>query len=551
MFLLALLLDLKAQGIAARGVTALPKPKPSGRVFPARFADVSASAGLLRPISTGPAKPSYIVEAMGTGVAFLDFDSDGWIDIFLANGTPAVGSMLYRNNRNGTFTDVSLRAGLKQTGWGQGVTVADYDNDSFPDLYVTYWGHDVLYRNTGAGAFEDVTAKAGLARSETRWGSGASFFDYDRDGDLDLFVASYLQFDLRTAPPPGKDSNCVWLGVPVFCGPRGLPFASNALYRNDGGRFVDVSEQSRIAQPQKTYALGVLAADMDGDGWPDVYVASDSTRSLFYHNNTDGTFTERATYTGLAYDENGLEQAGMGLALGDYDGDGLLDIAKTNFADDYPNLYRNLGSHGYADRALHAGLGVNPQYVLWSAIFADFDNDTWPDLFFAAGHVFTELGARNPRLLYWNLGGGKFEDVSGAAGAGISAPHSSRGAAWGDFDNDGDADLLVMNRNEPPSLLRNHNTSGSNWLSIKLTGTKSNRSAIGAVVRVEAGGRKMMDVVLSQSGYYSANDPRLHFGLGKAAKADAVSVTWPTGQVETWRDVAANQFLALTEGSAK
>ena len=315
--------------------------------------------------------------------------------------------------------------------------------------------------------------------------------------------------------------------------------------------------KSGIGAPQNTYALGVLAADMDGDNWPDIYVAGDSSRSLFYHNNANGTFTERATYTGLAYDDSGMEQAGMGVALGDYDGDGLLDIAKTNFADDYPNLYRNLGKGGYTDRALFAGLGIHPQYVLWSAIFADFDNDSHADLFFAAGHVFNEVDRlqtaqrfRNPRLLYWNLGNGQFEDVSQRSGPGMRVPHSSRGAASGDFDNDGNIDLLIMNMNEPPSLLKNTNRSENHWIKVKLNGTKSNRGAIGAKVRVEAGGHWRTSVVLSQSGYYSCNDPRVHFGLGPAAKVDRLEVTWPSGQVETWRNLEAGRIITLTEGGA-
>ncbi len=553
---------LHAQGMATRGASAMPRAKASGQVFPVRFTDIAAAAGLAQPVVSGTHRSRYIVESMGTGVAFLDYDNDGWLDIFVVNGSrfdgsASAGNLLYRNNRNGTFTQVSRQAGLARTGWDQSVTAADYDNDGFTDLFVTYWGQNVLYHNDGRGGFLDATSQAGLSRPGTHWGSGASFFDYDRDGDADLFAAEYLAFDIKAVPAPGTTPNCTWLGVPVFCGPRGLPFARNRLYRNDGGKFTDVSEASGIGAPLKTYALGVLAADMDGDAWPDIYVACDSTRSLFYHNNADGTFAERGTYIGVAYDENGMEQAGMGAALGDYDGDGLLDIAKTNFADDYPNLYRNGGKSGYTDRALHAGLGVNPQYVLWGAIFADFDNDSRPDLFFTAGHVFSEVDAlktpqryRNPRLLYWNLGGGKFEDVSQSAGPGIAAPHSSRGAAVGDFDNDGDPDLLVMNRNEPPSLVENRNTTGNSWLTVKLEATKSNRSGVGAMVRVDVGGRTLTNVVLSQSSYFSVNDPRPHFGLGRAATVDALTVTWPNGAVETWRGVKPNQIFAAREGSA-
>jgi hypothetical protein len=335
-----------------------------------------------------------------------------------------------------------------------------------------------------------------------------------------------------------------------------LPFSSNLLYRNNGdGTFTDVSAASGIGLPLDSYALGVLAADIDGDGWQDLYVACDSTRSLFYRNRGNGTFAERAVMVGLAYDDNGMEQAGMGVNLRDYDRDGLLDIAKTNFVDDYPNLYRNVGKAGFHDQTLAAGLGVNPQYVLWSPVMADFDNDGWPDLFFSAGHFFNEVDQlpgvqrfKNPRLLYWNLGQGKFEDASDRAGPGISAHHSSRGAAAGDFDNDGNLDLLVVNLNEPPSLLKNSSRSKNNWLKVKLAGTRSNRSAIGARVRVFTSAEQQNAVRLSQTGFYSHDDSRLHFGLGKAEQADRIEVTWPSGLVETFGPQQANQTVTLTEG---
>jgi hypothetical protein len=554
------------QGMIGRGASAMPRPKPSGRVFPVSFIDTGATAGLTAPQICGGDRKKYIVESIGTGVAFLDYDNDGWPDVFLVSGSrfdPAPGppptNHLYRNNRDGTFRDVTEQAGLSRTGWGQSVSVGDYDNDGFADIFVTYWGYNVLYHNNRNGTFSDVSSRAGVAVDRMRWGSGAGFFDYDRDGYLDLFVANYVDLDIKRTPLPGTDSTCQWLGLPVICGPRGLPYSHNSLYHNNrDGTFTDVSLPSGVGQPLKTYALGVLAADLDGDGWQDVYVAGDSTRSLLYHNNGNGTFSERAIYLGLAYDDSGMEQAGMGIAMGDYDRDGLLDVVKTNFVDDYPNLYRNVGKAGYTDRALKAGLGINPQYVLWSPVLADFDNDGWPDLFFTAGHFFPDVDQlksvqrfRNPRLLYWNLGDGRFEDVSDRAGAGILAEHSSRGAAAGDYDNDGNLDLLVMNMNEPPSLLKNRNSSGNNWFKVKLAGTKSNRSAIGARVRIVAGGPPQTSVVLSQSGFYSSGEQRLHFGIGRADKVDSVEILWPSGVTDMWRDLKPNQTFLATEGSSE
>jgi enediyne biosynthesis protein E4 len=555
----------RGQGMARRGVVSMPRAKPSGRAFPVSFADVAASAGLRAPqISGGTTHKKYIVESMGSGVAFFDFDNDGWPDIFLVNGSrferfpkgQEPTNHLYRNNRDGTFTDVTEKAGLRHSGWGQSVTVGDYDNDGFEDLFVTYWGYNVLYRNNGDGTFTDVSKQAGVTGDAPRWGSGAAFFDYDRDGRLDLFVANYLRFDPGQTPLPGSRPECFWLSAPVFCGPRGLPFSANILYHNNGdGTFTDVSRKSGIGESKGTYALGVIAADLDGDGWQDLYVASDSTRSLFYHNNGDGSFSERGIYTGLAYDDDGGEQAGMGVALGDFDRDGLPDIVKTNFSDDYPNLYRNLGKGGFEDCALRAGLGVNPQYVLWGAALADLDNDGWEDLFLTSGHIYPEIDRlhsaqsfRSPRLLYRNLGNSSFEDVSEQAGPGITALHSSRGAAVGDFDRDGNLDILVMNMNEPPSLLRNTNTSGNHWVELKLVGTTSNRSAIGAKVTLNSGGQQQTGVVLSQSGYYSHSDSHLHFGLGKHPTIDSVTVTWPSGAEESFKGVKPDNIVVLKEG---
>jgi hypothetical protein len=531
---------------------------------PFSFVDIAAKAGLAHPsVYGGIENKKYIIETNGCGVAFYDYDRDGWMDLFVMSARrleePASGleptNRLYRNNRNGTFTDVTRQAGLTRTGWAAGLCIGDYDNDGWDDLFLTYWGQNTLYRNNGNGTFSDVTAKTGLSFTGTRWGSGCSFLDYDRDGDLDLFVANYLRFDLATAPIPGKDANCAWKGIPVNCGPKGLPFAHNWLYRNDGGKFTDVSEASGIAKIRERYPMSVAAADFDEDGWVDLYVACDSTASILYRNNQDGTFTDVALESGAAYNEDGNPQAGMGLGTGDYNRDGRLDIFKTHFADDTHILYRNLGKAMFEDVTMTAGFGAQTQYVSWGAGMPDFDNDGWPDIAFVTGNVYPEIEKhfkqyphRSPRLIFRNLGNGKFIDVSKQAGPGLSEPHSSRGCAFGDFDNDGDTDWLVMNMNEAPSLLRNEYAGGNHWLNLKLVGVKSNRTGLGARVVVHSGGRRQAQAVLSQTSYYSHDDLRLHFGLEAKTKADLVEIFWPSGQVDSLQDVTANQWIEVKEG---
>ncbi|PYV08654.1 MAG: RNA-binding protein, partial [Acidobacteria bacterium] len=517
------------QGVATRNAAPAARSAASGQPFPVSLVDVAERAGLAMVFVCGNEEAKrYIVEANGSGVALVDFDNDGWLDVFLVNGSRLEGfdagsaptNRLYRNQRDGTFVDVTRGAGLARSGWGNGVSAGDYDNDSFTDLFVTYWGKNVLYRNRGDGTFEDVTDRAGVSGSVEQWSSGSTFIDYDRDGKLDLFVASYLRFDRAKTPLPGSGPNCDWKGVPVFCGPRGLPFGGAALYRNRGdGTFEDVSERAGIRAVSGYYPFTALAVDLNEDGWTDLYVACDSSPSLFLRNNRDGTFSEIGIETGLAYNEHGIEQAGMGVAAGDLDGDGRLDLVKTNFSGDYPNAFRNLGRGIFEDIVLRAGLAVNPQFVGWGVGLVDLDNDGRLDLFQANGHVYPELerqrrgeSYRQPRLVYRGLGGGRFEDVSAAAGPGVAARMSSRGAAFGDFDNDGDVDVLVMNMGTRPSLLRNDNTSGNHWIEVKLEGTKSNRSAIGAVATVEAAGSRQTAAVASQSSYISQNDLRLHFG---------------------------------------
>jgi hypothetical protein len=537
---------------------------PQSSDFQVTFTDIATQAGLTHPtIYGGVETKKYIIETNGCGVAFYDYDNDGWMDLFVMSGRrleePAKGqeptNRLYRNNRNGTFTDVTKQAGLTRTGWASGLCIGDYDNDGFDDLFLTYWGQNALYRNNGDGTFADVTEKTGLSFKDTRWGSGCSFIDHDRDGDLDLFVANYLTFDPANAPVPGKGVNCTWKGIPVNCGPKGLPFARNWFYRNDGGKFTDVSEPSGIAKVRERYSMSVAAADFDEDGWVDLYVACDSTASILYRNNRDGTFTDVALESGAAYNEDGNPQAGMGLGIGDYNGDGRLDIFKTHFADDTHILYRNLGKMSFEDVTMAAGFGAQTQFVSWGAGMPDLDNDGWPDIAFVTGNVYPEVekyfkqyAYRGPRLVFRNLGNGKFVDVTKQSGAGANTPHTSRGSAFGDFDNDGDLDWLVMNMNEPPSLLRNDNAGKNNWLKVKTEGVKSNRAGLGARVAVTAGGRKQAQAVLSQTSYYSHDDLRLHFGLGAAAVAERIEIFWPSGQVDVLKETAANHTITVREG---
>jgi hypothetical protein len=543
------------------------------------FTDVTTSAGLLHARNvSGPAdNKQFLLEEMGGGVAFFDYDHDGWLDIFLVNGTsldpktrdskPA--SYLFHNNRDGTFTDVTRRAGLTHSGWGQGCCVGDYDNDGFDDLFVSYWGRNVLYHNNGDGTFTDVSEKAGVADAGMRWGAGCCFLDYDRDGLLDLFVANYVNFDPAKAPRPGESEYCRYNDIPVPCGPMGFAGGTNILYRNRGdGTFADVSDQSGIArprgpaamvfvtskwQPAGSYGMGAASADFDNDGWPDIYVACDSAPSLLYRNNHDGTFREIAVPAGSALDEHGVALAGMGVGVGDYDADGSLDIVRTNFSEQVTTLYRNYGA-GFGDASLSAGLGVNRKYVGFGVDFFDYDNDGWQDIFIANGHVYSQIEGRKlyitykqPRILYRNLGNGRFEDVSANAGAAIRAENLGRGCAFGDFDNDGDVDVIVNNLDGPPTLLRNDGGNRNSWISIKCIGTRSNRSAIGTRVRVTAGDRTQIDEVMSGSGYYSQNDFRLHFGLGQADTVDTVEVAWPSGGKETFRDLPARHLYVVEE----
>jgi len=552
-----------AQGVATHKAKPVVRHAPSGRPFNAHFVDVAAAAGLSAPtIYGGVESKKYILESTGCGCAFIDYDNDGWLDIFLLCGTrieaapPAATNRLYKNNRDGTFTDVTQKAGLHAIGWASGVCVGDYNNDGFEDMFCTYFGQNILYRNNGDGTFTDVTKAAGLLNDQPRWGAGCSFLDYNRDGHLDLFVSNYVRFSIEHAPVPGENTNCNWKGIPVECGPRGLPTGWHSLYRNNGdGTFSDVSQLAGIARATQCYGMTVVAADLDEDGWPDIYVACDSTPSLLFMNNHDGTFREEGVLRGVALSDDGEEQAGMGVAIGDYDLDGHLDLFKTHFADDANVLYHNDGKGAFDDVTRASRVGVETRYVCWGAGIVDLDNDGCPDLFMVTGNVYPEVERKlpqyqnkTPRAVFRNLGNSTFEELIDAAGPGVAEEHCSRGCAFGDFDNDGDVDILIVNLNETPSLLRNDLIGNQNWIKVKLEGVKSNRSAIGARVLAHYGGKTQAQSVLSQCSFYSCNDPRLHFGLGTHTTVD-LEVRWPNGMVEVFKRMPVNRLVTLREGA--
>lgn len=536
-----------------------------------KFTNVAYKAGIGHMTIYGDErKNKYLLETTGCGVAWFDYDNDGWLDIFFVNGTRLSGfpkgeeptTRLYRNNRDGTFVDVTYQAGLARAGWGQAVCVGDYDNDGFSDLFISYYGQNALYKNNGKGAFTDVSEKAGVAGQANRpirWGSGSTFVDYDKDGDLDLFVANYIDLDLKTAPTP-ETGPCLYKGRMVACGPPGLEGGKNILYRNNGdGTFTNVSDKAGILKTYGTYGLGVITADFDNDTWPDIYVANDSAPAALYHNNKDGTFTDIGVEAGAAYSRDGKPQAGMGVGVGDYDGDGLLDIFKTNFSGDTSTLYRNLGVKSgllsFDDVTFTAGIGVNTRFLGWGCGFVDFDNDGWLDIFLVNGHVYpevekltTEAGYPQRKALYQNQRNGSFKDITEKIGGPLVEPTASRGCAFGDFDNDGDVDIVINPVNGLPVLLRTDSATNNNWISIKLIGMKSNRDGVGARIKVIADGRTRIDEVRSGGSYYSQNDLRVHFGLGKTAKAQTIEVRWPSGAVDTLKDVTAGRVVFIKEG---
>ena len=563
-FLLALLL-LLAIWLAAQATQ--PTKTETARVKPGEvhFEDIAEQAGLnALNVYGGDTHKEFIIETTGNGAVIFDYDNDGWPDVFLPNGSTVEGfpkgksptGHLYHNNHDGTFTDVTSRAGLDRSGWGQGGCVGDYDNDGYLDLFVTYWGQSVLYHNNGDGTFSDVTAKAGLKTSRDEWSTGCSFADYDRDGKADLFVVRYVDFSYDSVPRPGQGRSCQWKGINVMCGPRGLKPGVNALYHNNGdGTFTDVSQKSGVLNTTECYGFTSLTADFDGDGWPDIYVACDSTASLLYHNNHDGAFTEIGKKAGVAYNEDGTEQAGMGLSADDFTHSGYQDIVKTNFSDDTPTLYRNRGDNNFDDVTYSVGLGKIKTWLGWGVQFYDFDNSGWPGILIANGHVYPEvegkaLGTRyrEPKIAYYNLRDGTFSNITAEAGSVLSQPHSGRGMALGDLFNDGHQEALVNNMNERPSLYYNTAPIG-NWISLQLVGVKSNRAALGAVVTLERGSDKHEKEVRSGDGYISQSDLRLHFGLGRFSNAEKIVIRWPSGLVETLSDLPANQYYVVREGS--
>jgi hypothetical protein len=538
-------------------------PQPAVSPMAVHFVDVARAAGItLLNLAGGPRK-GYLLEVAGNGAAWLDYNRDGRLDLLIVNGSrienlPKGGdplAALYRNEGHGKFADVTAAAGITARGWGMGVCVADFDNDGFDDLYLTAYTANVLYRNAGGARFEDVTARAGVG--DARWSTGCAFGDYDRDGHVDLYVSNYVGLAIEKTPTRGVGPFCNFMGMDSLCGPRGLPGAPDVLYRNNGdGTFTDVTAAAGIRDPGH-YGFGVLFTDLDNDGWPDIYVANDSVPNFLWRNNRDGTFTDMALEAGVALSEEGRAQAGMGVEAGDYDGDGWLDLFVTNFSHDTHTLYRNRGDRSFSVETHRAGLGHNSLYLGWGAGFVDLDNDGWLDLVAANGHIYPEidrssLGAtyREPMLVYQSLGNGRFADASATLGAEIARQRSGRGIAFGDYDDDGDTDMLVVQLDDRPALLRNDQPrdTRNHWIKLKLTGTKSNRSAIGARVRLEARGRAQFAEVRSGSSYISQNDQRLNFGLGRTAMVDQVEVRWPSGLVQTFAHLKADQTYLLMEG---
>jgi enediyne biosynthesis protein E4 len=538
--------------------SAARRPTPS-----ISFSDVTGVSGIDFHLTCGSLEKRYIMETMCGGVAVFDYDNDGWMDIFLVNGSTlddlGAGnchpSKLYRNNHDGTFTDVTSKSGLNHCGWGFGVAVGDYDNDGWEDLYITYLDGGLLYHNNHDGTFTGVTTKAGVG-NPGHWGTSAAFGDYDNDGYLDLYVANYVKLDLNHLPEFGQGPFCQYRAIPVSCGPRGLKGGRDRLYHNNGdGTFTDVTEKLNI-DPGSYYGLGVLWLDYDLDGCLDLYVANDSSPSLLYHNNCKGGFTEVGAEAGVAYSADGREQAGMGIDSADYDRDGWPDIVKTNFSDDSNNLYHNDHGREFTDLAGPAGFGpVSIPFLGFGAKFVDLDNDGWPDIFVANGHVNPQVDQHSfgvtyaeRSLVFHNLTGGKFEEIGLRAGSPLARRYVARGLASADFLNNGTQDLLMTVLDGSPVLLRNQPANKGHWLRVKLVGTQSSRDGFGARVEVKAGGLTQTAEARANSSFESASDPRLHIGLGAAMRVDSIVVRWPSGKVDTLGPRSADQELLIREG---
>jgi enediyne biosynthesis protein E4 len=540
-----------------------PKSRPErASAGPISFTDVTRASGIDFHLTCGGSEKRYIMESMCGGVAVFDYDNDGWMDIFLVNGSTLEDlragkchpSKLYRNHHDGTFTDVSAKAGLNHCGWGFGVAVGDYDNDGWEDLYVTYLDGGVLYHNNHNGTFSDVTGKAGVANAG-HWGTSASFGDYDNDGYLDLYVANYVDLDLNNLPVFGQGPFCSYRGIAVSCGPRGLKGGRDRLFHNNGdGTFTDVTEKLNI-DAGSYYGLGVLWLDYDLDGCLDLYVANDSSPSLLYHNDCKGGFTEVGAQSGVAYSSDGREQAGMGIDSADYDNDGWPDLVKTNFSDDSNNLYHNDHNSEFTDMAGPTGFGpVSIPFLGFGVKFLDFDNDGWQDIFVANGHVNPQVDqhsfgvtyAERP-LLFHNLQG-KFSEIGLSSGAPLQKRYVARGVATGNFLNDGSEDLLMTVLDGPPVLLRKQGAKTGHWLRVKTVGTRSNRDGFGARIEIKADSLTQSLEVRANSSFESASDPRLHFGLGTPARVDSILVRWPSGRLDKAKPVTVDQEILIREG---
>jgi enediyne biosynthesis protein E4 len=525
------------------------------------YRDITREAGITFAHHSAPEK-KYIVESMAGGVALFDFDRDGRTDIFFvdsltvdtANDPKSARSALYRNLGGLKFEDVTDKAGVGHPGWGMGVCTADVDADGWDDLYVTALSGNRLYRNNHDGTFSDVTQKTGLAGSG--WATGCGFADYDRDGDLDVFVSRYVKLDLENLPEFGKGKTCEHRGIAVQCGPRGLPGTGDLLFRNDGGRFTEVGEAAGVSDPREYFGLGIAWFDQNDDGWPDLYVANDSTPSFLYMNQKNGTFKELAFPMGVAVSEDGAEQGGMGLAVGDYDNSGRFSLLKTNFAEEYNSLYHNEGEH-FTDLSFRSKTAASSlPYVGWGTAFFDYDNDGFLDIVVVNGHVYPQMdqarlgasaGYRQRKLLYHNRGDGTFDEVGSQYGAVFTEERVGRGLALGDLDDDGRIDLVVNDLDGSPQVLHNELTPAGHWLLVKLQGKGGNTNAIGAVVTVKAGKLSMKRLVQSGASYISQDDMRLHFGLGEGTQVDSVDVRWPDGSTTRLENVKADQILEIKQ----